>query len=452
MRNLKTGSGAPGVAILLGCIGSNAAAAAAGDHIRSGNAEIVPSVELAVEHRTNAYRQEGTASGGVPVTPGTLLRIHPNLTVDINGTDAKFNMGFGWTVRKYFQSELNNLDRFNDLDLGLGLVLLPEAMVGAKLKNDFRYVGWESESTFVDNAYVQNLGDEVSGRIAVHPGGPLELDVGGNLAFDNYRVPSQINPLNTPSLNSRLGYGPAAELKWRFFPKTAIVADFRYHWFFWEDNWLNATGDEVTSDDDVGDYVAVPDGSLWRTRVGLRGRLTEKVVLGLVAGYGGANYDENTVIEDAANEVDGANPEIDAAAVGFDVDLKGFPSGLLAEINVSFTPIETQLMMVGMKKDFQDVYFTNYVTYNTIFATYQGRFAEDFTALATGSFRFENYAGEVTREDQFVTVGGRLGYDATKFLTVGIGTGWQRRISADRAHPEVEYDNVSVDGGVTFTY
>ncbi|HRE03842.1 MAG TPA: hypothetical protein PLV68_21275, partial [Ilumatobacteraceae bacterium] len=53
--------------------------------------------------------------------------------------------------------------------------------------------------------------------------------------------------LTGPGLNSRFGYGPAVDARWRFFPKTAVVLDFRHEWFRWQDNVVDAQGDGISS-------------------------------------------------------------------------------------------------------------------------------------------------------------------------------------------------------------
>ncbi len=70
-----------GVALLsLGSLATPTAAADPGDHVRTGNAEIIPYVEVLGAYRTNVYLLEGSVGGGEPtrsvwsdrrVLPGT---------------------------------------------------------------------------------------------------------------------------------------------------------------------------------------------------------------------------------------------------------------------------------------------------------------------------------------------------------------------------------------------
>ena len=122
---------------LLGLFFSSAAAAEPGDHIGTETVQLIPSVSLFGHHRTNAYLQEGTVGGGEEVTPGTSLRIHPALKLTADGSDVLFELGAGYTARKYFQADVTNLDRFKDFDIRTRLILLRNAVVGLKVTDHF---------------------------------------------------------------------------------------------------------------------------------------------------------------------------------------------------------------------------------------------------------------------------------------------------------------------------
>ena len=71
---------------------------------------------------------------------------------------------------------------------------------------------------------------------------------------------------------------------------------------------------------------------------------------------------------------------------------------------------------------------------------------------ANFGYRYEQYLGEVNRDDHLINAGLDLSYRATKFLDIGGNVKWVQRGSADGLHADVEYDDVTVGIGLTATY
>jgi hypothetical protein len=426
--------------------GFEQAHAKAGDHIRAGSTVVIPSVELQVLSRSNVYLAEGSTTDdagqtvGAPVERGTAVRAHPGLMITTRGKDVLFDFGLDYTAVKFFEANHTNLDRYKDVQFTTALALLPESAVGLKVNERFHITGRESEASYATTSYINHTMNDTGGRLSIHPGSALELDVGGNFTYDKYDVSPQSTAEGSPALNNRLGYGPGVDLKWNFFPKTAIVASYSMAWFDWDQNVVDARGDGVSTED-VGESLGIPDGSLWRASAGLRGRLTEKVVVGLVAGYGQMNYDESSVTGGDGGE-----------SAGFDADLKGFPDGIIGVVELGYHPTKKQSVTIGYRKAFQDVYFTNYVGFHNAFVRYEGTFADKVGLTMQGGYRFEKYGGEITREDHLINGGGDFVFKATPFLDLGIGGGWTQRASADGNNPEIEYDDTVIRGGLTLTY
>jgi hypothetical protein len=450
------------------------ASGAAGDHVRLGNAELVPSLELGVQYRSNVYLVEGVASGGSPETSGAFFRIQPSAELTLKSSDLILGTGFSWTGKKYFNPDLGNLNRWSDFTLGGRLEAFPSRTVGFKLTEALSYQGWETESatvpdaaqdgvdgdeglqyqdadsTYNENAYYSRLNSVTGARVSVHPGGPLEVDAGGTFARALYKTPAESSANDSsPFLNGRTSYGPNLEAKWRFFPKTAFVAGYEQVWFRWDDNFLDARGGDGA--EDVGVGLGIPDGRLLRLTGGVRGRFTEKLLIGLVAGYGTAIYDEDTVLVDAEGELAGEE-EVDPVAAGFASDLKGFPASLLVTANVQYTVQEGHLVSATFRRDFQDSMFTNYVAYNSASIGYQGTLSNGSKLGLSQGYRYENYVGEVARQDHLLNTALFATYPATRFLDI-VGRGsWARRANADGAHRESEYDDFGAYLGLNLTY
>lgn len=420
-----------------------------GDHIRAGNAEIVPSVELRTVRRSNVYLTEGAttdndgATVGAEEQSGTALRIHPSLTIGLDGDDTTLDFSFDYNAVKYLEEEHRNLDRYKDVELGVGFRTLNNSAVGFKAHERFHISGREMEAQYATDAYINHIMNHTGGRISIRPGSSLELDVGGNYSYDKYDVSAGAGNAGSPGLNSRVGYGPAVDLKWRFFPKTAIVGTYTRSWFTWENNLVDTRGDGLT-ESEFGDSLGIPNGDEWKATLGLRGRFTEKLVLGLIAGYGQMNYDESSV--------SGQDSEGSAEEQGFDRDLEGFPEGLIAIVELGYHPLESQSVTMGYRKAFQDVYFTNFVDFHNVFLRYEGMFGDRVGAKFNAGYRYEQYLGEVTRDDHVINLKGDLAYRVTKFLDLTAGLGWKQRGSADGDHPDIEYDDTIISLGMTATY
>lgn len=408
-----------------------------GDHIGTDNVQLIPSLMLTTQQRSNVFLQEGVIGGGEDVTAGTNLRIQPNITFKADNSDVLFSSSAGYTARKYFQSEISNLDRFRDFDIRGDVDLLRQSVVGLKLRERFQINGFESEADKADDPYIQILSNDLGARLAIRPGSSLEVDAGGNVSIDNYSGPDSNASFVRTGQNDRLGYGPAVDLKWRFLPKTALVGSFAMEWFSWENNVVAPSGNDGTEN-----YIGIPDGRILRAEGGIRGRFTEKMVLGLTAGYGSALYDETSV----TNATNG-----DQATGEFAQDLRGL-QGVLLGADLSYAPLDSQSVSLGYRKDFQDVFFTNYVAYNRVNFSYSGTFVDSYKVDLAMNYRFENYDGEVDRNDHRIITNGTFTYVATSYLDVSLGAGWRRRASADALNPDIEFDDVDVRLALRLTY
>jgi hypothetical protein len=412
-----------------------------GDHIRTGDAEIIPSVMVGSEYRTNVYLEEGLQGGGdTAVNPGFNLQVVPRIEIVMSGEDITLDLDAYYELTKYLTPGLSNLDQYSDFGLGGTFVVLPDALMGVKVEERMTHEGTEDEATYSDHAYTSHFANVSTGQLSVHPGGALEIDGGASFLYDDYNVPSTADPNNSIDLNERVGFGPELNGQWKFLPKTAIVANFYYRWFDWQNNTLDAEGDEGSPTDE-GAVIAVPDFTAWHAETGIRGRFTDRLVLELLLGYGQMIYDEST--SDAA----GDSSEGDIGA-----DLTSFGEGFTTTVGINYTPEENQQLSVGYQKSFEDSYFTNYMTYHLGYFRYRGLFAQRWTVQPELSYRYESFVGEITRQDNVLEAKLDGGYKLSDFATLGLGAGWIERSSADGQHPEIEYDDVNVHLNLTLVY
>lgn len=428
------------------------AAADPGDHVRLGSSgELIPTLQTAIEYQTNPYLEEG--GEGAEPDPGVALRVTPRVDLNLSTEELNLSLSSAFGIRQYFNPLLAPLNRYSDVDLALGVNLLPHGAVGLKLQDDLSNRSRAAEinadaaleaGTLPDSANINHLSNTSLAQVSIHPGTALTVDVGAHVLLDGYRIPEGIISATSVQTNQKIGFGPDLDVNWRFFPKTAIVADGSMEFFNWRENLIETGGNS-----ELGDYVGKPDGWSARMAAGLRGRLTEKTLIGLLVGYGGINYDPDSVAEGASGSE--AAAELDGTSAGYDLDLKG-AGGILAIAEGSWTPSENHNFTLGVRHDFSDVYFTNYVNYFNVFARYQGRYFERLGVQTDLTWRLENYRGEVTRDDAYVRGRLDLAWRTLSWMDIGAGMIWSHRGNRDGDHPEVDYSNLAIIGGVTLTY
>lgn len=431
------------LAPLLALVSQADAAAEPGDHVHLGDAEIAPQLQVATEYQSNAYLEEGGENA--EPDPGVSLRVRPAALLTLSNENLILSAGAGLTIRQYLTPGLNNLSRYNDFDILVNLNALPESQVGFKLTQDLRNraraadVGDSDDPNEVvaEDATLERLSNETLALVSVRPGGALSVDFGGHFLYDRYAFPEGTVPAGEELANQKVGYGPDLNVEWRFFPKTAVVMESRLEWFNWTPNVRDTGG--------TSGLMGLPDGSLFEVSAGLKGRITDKLVLALLAGYGQISYSEDSVSEDPD-----ATADLDLTEIG--QDLKGFPDGLIGIAEGTYTASDTQSFTLGVRREFLDVYFTNYVDYVNFFGRYQGRYFDRLRTVGELTFRPETYVGDVNRKDNFLRARLDLAWETTEFLDLGGGVSFTSRTNPDGTNPAVEYNNLVVLLGATLSY
>ena len=425
------------------CAGSFASVAAAspGDHIRIGGAEITPSVRFVNQWQSNVYLQE------VDEQSGLSLQVVPGFDLKLDGNDIKLEIGASYTARQYLNSSFSNLNQYSESDLEFDMVALPNSTIGFDFNDTFSISTHATEATYAERALITHVTNNASGSISIHPGGALDVDLGGHVSYDDFFTPQEASLANSnANLNSKFHYGPKVDVKWTFFPRTAFVLNYAQSSFDWDRNLVVAKGDETGNSQDLGSWLAVPDGSSWRVSGGLLGRFTPRLLLNVVGGYGQITYDEQSVLDYQGN-TDATAAEVDPTTAGFDQDLSGIPGGIIGKFQLEWSPNFANVITLGYKKDFEDSWFTNYLSYHYGFLRYKLLMGARLGVTAEGGYRVESYVGEVTRTDQLVNGRGSIEYNASSWLDIGVAGRWTRRLNP--VTPVIEYDDISAS--LTFT-
>ena len=432
------------VCLVCVCSFGSVASASPGDHIRVGAAEVTPSVQFVNQWQSNVYLQEDSEQSGLN------LQVVPGFSVELDGNDIQLSVDASYTARQYLDSAFSNLNQYSETDFEFDMVALPNSTVGFDFNDSFSVSTHATEATYADRALITHITNNASGSLSIHPGGALDVDLGGHLSYDDFFTPQEASLANTAAnLNSKTHYGPKVGIKWTFFPRTAFVLNYAQSWFDWDRNLVVAKGDETGNSQDLGAWLAIPDGATWRVTGGLMGRFTPRLLLNVIGGYGQITYDEQTVIDYQGN-TDATPAEVDPASVGFGQDLGGFPGGIIGKVQLEWSPNFANVITLGYSKDFEDSWFTNYLSYHYGFLRYKLLMGAKLGVTSEFGYRIESYVGEVTRTDQMINSRVGIDYHASSWLDVGINTRWTRRLNPES--PVIEYDDLSAALTFTATY
>jgi len=440
--------------------------AAPGDHIRTGDTTITPSVMTGVEAHSNLYLSDGGAKA--PEIGALAWVLKPKLGIDVKARSVLFSFGAGYELKKFvdFSTTDNfhpeNADHLADFDVDGALTLFPTSKVGARLDDHFENEAIPAElptETGNGTANVVHTGNDLSGGVVIRPGSALTVNVLGQLGFDNYVVPHELTVDDAAvgaSFNNRLQYGPMVDASYKFLPKTSLVANFSYNFLRWDRNLIEALGPDVEGSD-IGSYIGKPDADAWRANVGITGQFTQKLAASAQLGYGHMEYDEDTVLADPlASGLDNSSAELSVVgAESFATDTS-VGDGVLVNLQVSYAPTKGHTLTLGYRKDFQDAVFTNYVAYNYVFFRYEGTFQNRLGLGGELSYRLDTFHGEVARGDQNLLARVSGSYKITPYLSTGLSGSWTRRACAqadcEGTYYSTQYDDFAGTLGLTFTY
>jgi len=462
MRGMNTAKGVPWflvpVAVLVPV--GRQALAQPGDHIRFGNTEVRPAVVVGTEYNTNVYLAEKDPVAGVNIGAS------PSATLKTKSDKFVLGVGGAYYVKKFLDPNLANLDRFNNVSLDADASVLPGSRVGADFAENFYIASRPTEATSAEDALVTKINNDFKGLVSIHPGSALLVRVGGGFYVQDFRTPAEASVDLDPRLNTRVAFGPVLNANWKFFPRTSVVFQSSMETYNWGNNLVDIS-EEISGIESpnliYGSYLAVPDGWDWRLTTGLSGRITQKVSVESLVGFGQQIVSVDSVSE-YATTLGGVDPaELNATATGYGKNCTG-ADGVLASVKVKYetnpkdakssakTGDRNHMFSVGYEKDFSESFFTNYIASSHVYTRYDGAFSQAFGATAVFGYRYEDYEGEITRQDHFFRLRGDLNYNVTKWSRISAGARWDQRASADKIHPDIEYDNVLVHGEVTFAY
>lgn len=395
-------------------------AQAESDGIGSDTVKLVPNVSMGGEYRSNLYLDEGEAGGGRPVVQGTALLVNPTLGVKVQSNALNLRMGAGYGARKYVQSDLQNLNSFNDGRISMSGRLLPRSPIGLSFADSFSSNNRPVNQPKAESALIRVYDNKARAGLGLGSGNALSANIGGVF---NYR---QINGMrdaqgNRDIINQRNTYGAALNTEWKFLPKTALVLDGMYAVNDWDQNQIQ-TEDDVTN---------IDDSTSWDAKFGLEGQVSAKTLVRLMAGAGGSTYGDATATDA--------------------VKLEGLSQRLRLDAGFRIKPSENQDIRLEYKRAFQDVYFTNFNLYHQVGLTYEVSMMGKAVVSVNGQYRNDNYEGPVDRTDHRLQAGGGLAVNFSDRLALESALNWRRLASADGI-AGIEYDDVGLTFGLNWGY
>jgi hypothetical protein len=467
--------------LLAACALADPAMAAPGEHVVIGNTVIEPAVSIGVEGRTNVFLSVGVpanaeASGLAynprdAAVPGINFHLAPTLAIKSTAPELSISFNGRYDLRKYFPGfegqrvppeALYKLDRFSDFDAKLAIVALPERVIGFNLSDHAAIRNFPSDSAARENALLTQFRNDLLGGVTIRAGSSISVDAGAAFGYNDYRVPSADPNAagGQAGLNSRMEIGPTLAVKWLFFPRTAAVVEGQYSWHTWKSNWISASGNR--SGAGLGDFLGMPDSQHFKLMTGLRGRVTDRLVVSLLGGWGYANYDEQTVIDEAAAlgasaEAVPGDGRCDSRGKDdtprdcretFAADITG-AEGILGLARIEYDLGRGQRVVGQYRHDFADSFFTNSDIYHDVSLELASEFGARFSTLAKFGVRFEDFDGEVDRDDILLRLQGDATYKFTDWIALTGGAWWTQRASS---FADVQYDDVNIHIATTFSY
>jgi hypothetical protein len=419
--------------------------------------------------RSNNYLTPGAAYDSderFATTPGMNLSVVPALTLKSRTSALHADVTAAYEARKYLSEELSNLDRFRNVNAKVGLTILPEAIVGAKLGSSFVVTGRETEAVNSDDAYLQQMTSKTQGTLTVRPGSSMEIDLGGTFDFRDIDTPPSVSP-DGYNLNTSTGYGFVGAFNWRFFPKTAIVGSVERTIFNWDNNVVTLY-DTANGPIDPNRYAGVlpfallqdgkyvlykPNGKQLKVEGGLRGRVTERLVVGVIGGFTRLVYDETLDDSFNAEERKGGctNPDRGTEEAVGD-DLVGFPCSFSGNLEATYEITKNQKVLVGYLRQHQDVFFTNYLSMNRVYASWSATLADRWRPGLGAEYNGQSYHGQVDRKDGWFRVKTDLAYRVLPVMDLQVGTWYTGRRSIGQEFGNVEYDDVNIHFGINAFY
>ena len=395
-----------------------------------------PGIGLSFDYRTNVYRSEQEA------IPAGALFLVPSFEVGVVTPQTDWSLDGSSGLRKFLvvgepeatsgverAQRLTNLDTYNEFNVGGDLEVLRGNPVGVQVTERGTLRNNSADKDYALAPFTSQFRNRATGAMRLSPGEALSIYGGVVHLYDAFRTPSSEGLVR---FNNRETFGPTADLKWSFFPRTYWVVRGSYEEVRWVDTVV-----EVTDSESVGtlqNELALPDSNHFKVRAGIEGQFTSKVYFDFLVGKGTAIYDP------ASAPVNKIDMSLGSSVEGAD--------GLLIATQLRYQPTKKTRLSFSYRKDFLDAFFTNYVKFDVFQASITGDYGSVLPTLSYTT-RVETYEGDIFRKDILSRLRGGFGVRLAESTRMDLGLGWQQRASSD---VKVEYDDFNVSLGFHWSH
>jgi hypothetical protein len=372
-----------------------AAFADPGEHVVVGDTVITPKVSVGAETSSNPYHLPDTDGNSAAVA----VRVTPAIDVNLTRDDLEAGAYAQYDLRAYVTNGDQGLNRFNEFEVGGFVDALRDSTVGFRLSDGLSQRLYATSSD-PDSPYARRLHNDAQASLVLRPREEAEIALGGRYLLDDYGVPD-LDGEGTQPFSTRHTVGPAAQVGIAAAERLTLAATFNLDFMSYSDD-TAALGNGTTR--------ALADGTFLRALAGIRSEASDRVLVTLLAGYGGATFGEAgagpgtnpTTTDTTPTATTGtAAATVDADEADPSADISGIDH-LLVNASIAYAVSDRASATLGYEKDFRAAYITNAVAYNRGYVGADLRFTEDFGLAGEFSATGQNFIGTETRNDVFL--------------------------------------------------
>ncbi len=391
--------------------------------IRAGaSGRFQPGIEIGASYDSNVYRSESNGEGDL------VLRVEPHLRYILRSENADFEVYGEYHLKQYTGVAVdhqNDSVGHKDLNVyanylaGLDLVTRPKGQFSFLFGDKLSRLSREFDNVDLPQfrySLMDSLNNKAHIGVEGRPGTSLRIRGTFNIDLARY---TGANAQGFGESSDRRLYGQAfdfygnIEVGWKFFPKTQamLIADFGH--IMWEpdlqDSFTVAGCDESLCS--MNQY----DSDHWRVWLGVQGKISRKLALQGLFGYGNAYFPNSS--EGVGGNLRGAD-------------------GILGKVQLHWNPALTQKITIGFLRDYRFLYFSNYYITTSPYVRYRGQIAGFILPTAEFKYLYRTIAGDVDRTDHEIKARAGVDFQIRDFFSVGVDyTYWSIVASSDGSEP-----------------
>ena len=431
---------------IFGLLFVDSASAATSDYVGTEFVQVKPAISIGGEYRSNLYlnsskiREDaqgnpildanGNEQTAEEIISGSSILFNPTIELKSTTQAVAFNMGAGYGAKIFLSEEQQNLNSYGEGALEASARLLPRSSLGIQVKDKLlsSYRPATEDGAGNDGASLLRVIENKSMGSAVIGNDIIDLSLG---AIYNYQQVYHTG--DEKELNQRNTTGGSVRVNWEFLPKTDLYLNSSFVKNNWDASLISTSEEEENCEENC--EIEVSDSTMWSGSVGMKGQITPKTLIRMSLGSGSATYV-------AISESEKVNSSDDGISL---------IEGLSGAVGLKYYPTPYQNITVDVKRDFQDVYFTNYKILHQVNLGHSIEF-NGRIGLKTGFvYRHDNYDGPVDRSDHRFASSFSSVFKLSPRLDFNAGVNWRRLDTAGPAST-IDYDDFGVNVGLRYGY